>query len=53
MSISISIMYLNANNLYGAVMVEALPLSGFEWLGKEEIDALDITTDDRRLHPQG
>ena len=32
------IMYLDANNLYGWVMCQYLPYSGFEWLNQKEIN---------------
>ena len=41
---STHIMYLDANNLYGTVMTETLPLSDFGWLGRDEIGTLDVTT---------
>ena len=38
------IMYLDANNLYGWAMSEALPVSDFKWLSEEAIRDLDVTT---------
>ena len=40
------IVYLGANNLYGTVKSEFLPVSDFRWLHQDRIDALDITTID-------
>ena len=34
------ITYLDTNNLYGSVMSQYLPYSGFKWLNKKEIDEL-------------
>ena len=38
------IIHLDANNLYGTVMTEHLPISDFRWFKREEIDMLDIAT---------
>ncbi|KAJ8978158.1 hypothetical protein NQ317_016861 [Molorchus minor] len=38
------ITYLDATNLYGHSMSQALPTGGFMWLSQEEIDNLDITS---------
>lgn len=32
------IIYLDANNLYGWAMIQHLPVNGFEWISKEEIE---------------
>jgi len=40
-----SIMYLDANNLYGAALSEKLPLKDFRWLSKREIEVLDLSQD--------
>jgi hypothetical protein len=37
------IIYLDANNLYGWAMCEALPTGGFRWLNDQEISQLDVT----------
>ena len=37
------LVYLDANNLYGAAMREPLPTGNFRWLSNTEVDALDIT----------
>ena len=34
-------MYLDANNLYGTSMVQKLPVDGFRFLPREEIDSID------------
>lgn len=36
------LMYLDANNLYGWSMSQAIPTHGFRWLSREEIHFLDI-----------
>lgn len=36
------IMYLDANNLYGAAMSEFLPFGGFRWLKKEELSKFTV-----------
>ena len=43
--------YLDANNLYGWAMSQALPTHGFQWLSEEEIRKLDISqvTDDANV----
>ena len=38
---STHIMYLDANGLYGSVMQEELPVSGFKWLGEKDLETLD------------
>ena len=38
------IIYLDANNLYGTVMSEHLPISDFRWLDVDEVNALDVAT---------
>ena len=35
--------YLDANNLYGWAMSQALPVDGFRWLEESEIDSLHIS----------
>ena len=40
------IIYIDANNLYGAGMMSKLPYGGFRWLETDEIDNLDIKTID-------
>ena len=37
------IMYLDANNLYGYVMSQSLPIDSFAWLSKDKVDELDIS----------
>lgn len=32
------LVYLDANNLYGAAMLAKLPLNGFEWMDEQELD---------------
>lgn len=39
---SVFIAYIDANNLYGYAMCQYLPLSGFRFLDKSEIEKLDI-----------
>jgi hypothetical protein len=34
--------YLDANNLYGWAMSQALPVDGFRWLEKDEFEHLNI-----------
>jgi hypothetical protein len=36
------LIYLDANNLYGWSMSQALPTHGFRWLSRQEINVLDI-----------
>lgn len=36
------LIYLDANNLYGWSMSQALPTHGFSWLSREEIDSFDV-----------
>lgn len=36
------VMYLDANNLYGWAMSQALPVKGFRWLDEFEIENLDV-----------
>ena len=36
--------YLDANNLYGWAMSQALPVHGFRWLEKEEFEHLNINS---------
>ena len=38
------IIYIDANNLYGAGMMSKVPYGGFRWLETNEIDNLDIKT---------
>ena len=35
-------MYLDANNLYGWVMSQALPMPNFKWLTDKEMKDLDV-----------
>ncbi|XP_071152225.1 uncharacterized protein [Mytilus edulis] len=37
------VMYLDANNLYGWAMSQALPVEGFRWLNDSEIENLNIS----------
>ena len=37
-----TIMYWDANNLYGWGMNQPLPHGGFDWLNKQEINELDL-----------
>ena len=39
---SVYIIYLDANNLYGRVIIQYLLYGGFKWLSKEEIDDFDL-----------
>ena len=39
---SVYIIYLDANNLYGRVIIQYLLYGGFKWLRKEEIDDFDL-----------
>ncbi len=39
-----SVVYVDANNLYGAAMRFPLPLRDFRWMGEEELQALDAST---------
>ena len=39
-----SLIYLDANNLYGWAMSQILPTGDFRWLTPEEIDNLDIAS---------
>ena len=43
--------YLDANNLYGWEMSQALPVGGFRWLEKEEFEHLNINSvsDDSKM----
>jgi hypothetical protein len=43
--------YLDANNLYGWAMSQALPVHGFRWLEKEEFEHLNINSvsDDSKM----
>ena len=36
------IMYLDANNLYGWLMSQYLPNSGFKWLNQNEVNRFDV-----------
>ena len=36
------LIYLDANNLYGWSMSQALPTQGFRWLSRQEIDSYDV-----------
>ena len=38
------LLYLDCTNLYGTAMRQPLPYSGFRWLEREEIDALNLST---------
>lgn len=38
------LLYLDCTNLYGMAMTKPLPLSGFRWLERDEIDAVDVHT---------
>ena len=38
----------DANNLYGHSLSQFLPISDFQWLTRDEIDALDISTHPKR-----
>lgn len=40
-----SLLYLDANNLYGKSMCFPMPLRGFRWMTREELDSLDIEKD--------
>ncbi len=40
-----SILYTDCTNLYGKAMCMALPTGGFEWMKREEIEALCLETD--------
>ena len=42
--ISVYIIYLDANNLYGWAMIQYLPYGGFKWLTKKEIDKFDLNS---------
>ncbi|VDI46020.1 Hypothetical predicted protein [Mytilus galloprovincialis] len=37
------VMYLDANNLYGWAMSQALPVEGFRWINDSEIENLNIS----------
>jgi hypothetical protein len=41
---SIHVTYLDAKNLYGWAMSQALPVGGFRWLEKEEFEHLNINS---------
>jgi hypothetical protein len=45
------VIYLDANNLYGWAMSQALPVHGFRWLEKEEFEHLNINSvsDDSKM----
>jgi hypothetical protein len=36
--------YVDVNNLYGWEMSQALPVGGFRWLEKEELEYLNINS---------
>ena len=38
------LLYLDCTNLYGTAMEQPLPHSGFRWMERKEIDALDLST---------
>ena len=38
------LLYLDCTNLYGTAMTQPLPLSGFRWLERTEIDTLNVHT---------
>lgn len=40
-----SLLYIDANNLYGKAMTMAMPLKNFEWMKEDEIDALNLEND--------
>ena len=44
---SVYLPYLDANNLYGYAMSQSLPVSGFQWLTKDEI--LEMTNDHSKI----
>ena len=44
---SVYLPYLDANNLYGYAMSQPLPVSGFQWLTKDEI--LEMTNDHSKI----
>ena len=46
------LIYLEANNLYGWSMSQALPTQGFRWLSRQEIDSYDFFSR-RRKHRTG
>ena len=43
------IMYWDANNLYGWVMIQDLPYCGFKFLTREEIDNFDLNISENSL----
>ena len=42
------IMYLDANNLYGWAMSQALPTGNFKWLSPKQIEKINLYTDDSK-----
>ena len=41
-----TITYWDANNLYGWVMIQPLPVCDFKWLNKKEINGFDLDSVD-------
>ena len=50
---SVYIIYLDANNLYGAAMCEPLPTKDFRWLTEDEVENLEFFAQSFVPFPKG